>query len=340
MVMATGPKHAQSPIAGEVHVVFHYPPELLQLLKDTIPLLCRSKRDLLTFFRAAGIPETILADLAGTVATDPNSISKFEIARSVLEKLNAKKDNHLRELREVVRRVTEFEDFSTCWPTDQLKAKGLVAEIRRVVDVKDSFTRMRLEKEEEARRNRQEAQKKTEAAHKRHHELESVRRDFFALFAEKNAHKRGKALESVLNRLFDVFGMLVRESFTVKGKCSEGIIEQIDGVVEIEGDLFLVEMKWWNAPIGPTEIAPHLVRVFGRGAHAKGIFISYTDYTPAAVSQCRDALAGGALAVLCKLSEIVAILERCDEGADLKSALRSKIHSAILDKEPWREYKG
>jgi hypothetical protein len=38
---------------------FHYPPELLSLLIDTIPLLCRSKQDVLTFFpgqRRAGQP--------------------------------------------------------------------------------------------------------------------------------------------------------------------------------------------------------------------------------------------------------------------------------------------
>jgi hypothetical protein len=42
-----------------------------------------------------------------------------------------------------MKRLVEFEDFSTCWPDDQLKAKGLVAEILRVIDVKDSFGRMR-----------------------------------------------------------------------------------------------------------------------------------------------------------------------------------------------------
>jgi len=325
---------------GEVHVVFHYPPELFQLLKDTIPLLCRSKKDTILFFRGAGVPSALLTDVSKTVSQDPTSISKFEIAGTILERLNVKKDNYLRELREVVRRVTEFEDFSTCWPADQLKAKGLVAEIRRVVEVKDAFTRMRLEREEEARQNRRETQKKADTAEKRRSALTSIRDELFALFSEVDAHKRGKTLEGVLNRLFDAFGMLVRESFTVKGNCGEGVIEQIDGVVEIDGDLFLVEVKWWNKPLGTNEVAPHLVRVYGRGTQAKGIFISYTEFTDAAVSTCREALAGGALVVLCNLREIVTVLERCDQGADLKSVLRAKIHAAILDKKPWQEYKG
>lgn len=330
----TGPK----PLTSDAYVVFHYPPELLQMLKDVIPLLCRSKPDVLLFFKGAGVPESMLADMRKRVKTDRASISKFEIARVVLERLNAEKESHLRELREVVRRVTEFEDFSTCWPSDELKAKGLVAEVRRVVNVKDAFTRMRMERETEAKKAKAEAERKTQATKQQREKIQSVTKDLYALFSEPDAHKRGKALEGVLNRLFEAYGMLVREAFTVKGSCGEGIIEQIDGVVEIDGDLYLVEMKWLNKPIGTNEISPHLVRVYGRGAQAKGIFISYSEYTEAAVDTCRQALAGGALVALCRLSEIVTVLERYEQGADLRTVLRAKVHAALLDKKPWQEF--
>jgi hypothetical protein len=210
---------------ADVHVVFHYPPEMLQLLKDTIPLLCRSKPDVLLFFQGAGVPESMLADMRKRVEKDRASISKFEIARVVLERLNAKKENHLRELREVVRRVTEFEDFSTCSPSDELKAKGLVAEVRRVVDVKDAFTRMRIERETEAKEAKAEASRKIQAAQQQREKIQSLTKDLFALFGEPDAAKRGKALEAVLNRLFEAYGMLVREAFTVKGSCGEGLVK-------------------------------------------------------------------------------------------------------------------
>jgi restriction system protein len=127
---------------ADAHGVFHYPPELLQLLKDTIPLICASKKDTILFFQGAGVPESWLADMKKQVETCRASITRFNIANDVLEKLNLKKENHLHELHEVVRRVTEFEDFSTCWPTVRLKAIELVAEVRRVADVKDAFTGM------------------------------------------------------------------------------------------------------------------------------------------------------------------------------------------------------
>lgn len=42
---------------------YHYPPELLSLLVDTIPLLCRSKNDVVVFFRGAGAPEQLSSPL-------------------------------------------------------------------------------------------------------------------------------------------------------------------------------------------------------------------------------------------------------------------------------------
>lgn len=333
----------QSPGSGSAadrHVVFHYPPEVLQLLKDTIPLLCRSKKDVLLLFRGAGVPDSLTADLRKRVETDSTSISKFEITRDVLEALNAKKDSHLRELREIVRRVTQFEDFSTCWEGDQLRAKGLVAEIRRVVAVKDAFTRMQLERDREAEKAKAEVEQRARAARERREKIQAVAKDLYALFNEADAAKRGKALEGVLNRLFEAYGILVREAFTVKGLGGEGIIEQIDGVVDIDGHIYLVEMKWCNEPVGQSEISPHLVRVYGRGAQARAIFISYSGYTAAAIDVCRQALAGGALVALCTLKEIVSVLEKHEQGADLCAMLRGKVHAALLDRAPWREYVG
>lgn len=85
---------------------------------------------------------------------DKASITKYEIVRTILEKLNERGDATLAARREVLRRIVEFEDFSTCWPDDRLKAQGLVAQIRQVVNVKGSFTRMREEREHEQRERR------------------------------------------------------------------------------------------------------------------------------------------------------------------------------------------
>ncbi len=128
---------------------YHFPPELMDLLIETIPLLSRSKPGVLAFFRGCGVPDNMTADLRQRVETARESINKYEIARNVLARINDGGDSTLRQRREVLKRVSEFEDFSTCWPTDQFKAQGLVAKIRHVINVKDSFTRMQQAEEQQ-----------------------------------------------------------------------------------------------------------------------------------------------------------------------------------------------
>ena len=92
-----------------------------------------------------------------------------------------------------------------------------------------------------------------------------------------------------------------------------------------------MELKWWNTTLGTAEVSPHIVRVFGRGGQARGLFISYSEFTEPAITTCRDALAGGAVIVLSKLQEIVELLER---EADIKKWLKAKVTAAIADKNP------
>lgn len=313
-------------------ISFHYPPELLQLLIDTIPKLCKSKRDVLLFFQGAGVSLAIRQPYERLLQTDKASFSKYHVTRELLTKLNELGEGSLRVRREVLRRVTEFEDFSVCWDSDRAAARGLVAQIRDVVNVKDSFTRMRIEKDEEKRKRVEQTQVASAEQQTRKARRDKVKADLYGLFGESDAHKRGKALEGVLNELFSCHNILVREAFTIKGKCGEGVIEQIDGLVELDGHLYLVEMKWWNSPLGVTEVAPHLVRVFGRAGQARGLFISYTDFTAPAISECRTALGGGAVIVLATLQEIVSLMDR--EG-DLQRWLKRKVNAAIIDKEPY-----
>jgi restriction system protein len=308
---------------------FHYPPDLFELLVQTIPLLCRSKQNVLTFFKGAGVDGKLMSGVTRKVNEDKDSITKYEIVCTVLEKLNEKGDATLAARREVLKRIVEFEDFSTCWPGDGLKAQGLIAQIRQVVNVKDSFTRMREEREREQRERRAEQETKLRQEQQRREVAAAVKADLFALFGEQNPQRRGKKLESVLNRLFEAGGILIREAFTVTGTAGEGIVEQIDGVIEIDGEVYLVEMKWWHESLGVETVSQHLVRVFNRG-QARGIFISTSGYTEPAVTTCRDSL-NRVVIVLCELQEIVTLLE-IEE--DLRSFLKEKIRAAIIHKNP------
>lgn len=312
---------------------YHYPPELLQLLVDTIPRLSRSKADTILFFRGAGTPETMLLDVTRRVQQDPKSISKYEIARTVLVRLNEGGDTQLRVRRELLKRVTEFEDFSRCWPNEQMQARGLVTQVQRIVNVKDSFTRMNQERQQAEALHRAGKQQEAEHRQSERAKREAVAAALFALFAESDASRRGKALEAVLNELFALDGMLVKEAFTLRGKVGDGVIEQIDGVIRLDGHLYLVEMKWWGTALGPGDVAQHLVRLYQR-SDVRGLFISYTDFTVAALQSCTEAL-HERVVTLAKLQEIVEVVQSQES---LATMLRAKTMAAVVERRPYVPY--
>jgi restriction system protein len=319
----------------QVDISYHYPPELLELLCDAVPTLVRSKEGVIDFFAGAGVPARHLADWRLKVKQDKANVRKHEIARSVLRHLNEAGESALAPRREVLKRVAQFEDFSACWENDRYKAQGLVSQIQKLVNVKDSFTRMNLERERERKERQAIYVSSVEAKQKAAEERAALKSSLYKLFGETDRHKRGKQLEDALNNLFAFADILVREAFIVKSQERVGIIEQIDGAVEIDGMLYLVEMKWWDKPIGRQEISPHLVSIYGR-ADVGGICISYSGFSPAAVEEAKNALAQR-VSVLAELQEIVQILERED---DLMGFFREKIRRAKSDRNPFYKLHG
>ncbi len=294
--------------------VFHYPPELLSLLTDAITNLVRSKANVITFFQGAGVPQALLTPWNDKLRANRDSVYKSAIANDVLCRLNELGDLGIRPRREVIKRIVEWEDFSTAYPENRLAAQGLVASVQKVQNTKDSFTRMNNERERE---------REAKAAARHQEQLEKqrlrdqradVKQRLYALFRETDPHKRGKALEGVLNDLFATYMILVREAFAMRGNPGDGIVEQIDGLIEFKNHFYLVEMKWLKEPAGRPDVSPHLVSVYGRG-DVRGLFISVSGYTPAAVIDVKTALSTKTC-VLMELEEIVALIER--EG-DLQS---------------------
>lgn len=312
---------------------FHYPPEVFNLLVDTIPLLCRSKKNLLLFLQGAGVDASDLAEASVVVRVDPNSINKFEIVRNVLTKVNARGDNGLRVRREILKRVTEFESFESCWESDQYKAKGLVASIREAVNKKDSFTRMKQERDAEHEQVLERHREERAAAAAKRAKIEVLSNRLSKLFAmDDSPQERGKLLEAVLNELFLVYGILVREDFRRKDPDTSVVVEQIDGVIELNGQIHLVEMKWLSEAVGIGEFSPHLSRLFMR-QNASGIFIATNGYASSVISECRTALNQKNI-LLCSLQEFVFLLQR---QGDLVELFRKKSQAAIVDKNPFLE---
>lgn len=312
---------------------FHYPPDVFSLLVDTIPLLCKGKDDVLLFLRGAGVPSDDLAEMTAKVRADRNSVSKFAIVRDVLEKLNKRGDAGLGPRREVIKRVVEFEQFSMCWEKDVYKAKSNVGDLARMVNHKDAFTRMNQQREAAQAAVTARARAEREAAAEKRRNIEDVRDRLNALFGmDDEPQKRGKLLEGVLNDLFRVYGILVREDFKRKDPTESVVVEQIDGVIEFEGHIYLVEMKWLKTPVGVEELGSHMMRLFARDG-VRGLFISNSEFASSAIAECVTHSTTKTMA-LCTLREIVMLLMN---ERDLVALLRAKVRAAILDKKPFLE---
>jgi hypothetical protein len=301
----------------------------MTLLIEAIPVLVRSKTDLLLFFRGAGVGDDILRPFVEIVKRDRDSISKYRIVRNILATVNDHSDRYLGLRREILKRVVEYDDFSSAYPEKRLEAEGYVAKIRSVVNVKDSFTRMNIERERERQQRVADEEGRRRAVIVKRKRLDSVRKDLFQQFSAEDPQQRGRALEKILTELFEASEILVREPFTVNSSAGDGITEQIDGAIEFDGHLYLVEIRWWSKPLGQKDVSPHIVKVYNR-AGARGLIISANGFTKPAIDVTREALQQRVI-MLMSLQEITTLLEN---ASNLTDVLREKSERAITDKDP------
>jgi predicted RecB family endonuclease len=142
--------------------------------------------------------------------------------------------------------------------------------------------------------------------------------------------ERGRKLEAAVNTLFRAHSILIREAFRLASDESGAVLEQIDGVIELDGHLYLVEVKWRAGALTVDEISRHLIRIYHRG-QTRGLFITATELTEAALKICREALQKTVVSIAL-LEELVLALEHDMALADF---FRTKVHAAQMDREPF-----
>lgn len=309
---------------------YHFPPDLFNLLVDAIPKINRTKKDLLSFFKNVGTPISLLNKYYSIVNYDPKQISKKDITREVLEQLNSSDSNeYLGIRRKLLQRVIDFTAFNTCYENDVDSAKARIFEIKQLVSLKDSVTKQEQfienERNEKIKAKKQQLSKLTASKEK----FDTITNDFNKLFAISNPQLRGKALETVLNELFTFFKIGIRESFCIADEESGKIYEQIDGTIELNNYLTLVEMKWERNPIGVDPVSRFMTRLFVR-SNVDGIIISYSSFTDTAPPIAKEGLSQRTVSLvdLQDISKILALKK------DLPEYLTSLIREVRLTKNP------
>jgi hypothetical protein len=105
---------------------------------------------------------------------------------------------------------------------------------------------------------------------------------FFRLAAETDRSKAGLALEKLLSELFELFQLQPRQPFRVCG-------EQIDGSFELDGQIYLLESKWEQDPLGEGPLLVFRGKIEGKSTFTRGVFVALNDIS----AQARDAITRG-----------------------------------------------
>lgn len=311
---------------------FHFPPDLMNLLIDTVPRLNKSKKDLLLFFKNVGLSDIYLKKYDDLLNHNNTQFNKFNVTREVLEYLNKDTDGLLGIRRNLLQKVVSFDSFEMCWENDRLKAKANVAEIAKIVNLKDSVTKLEAYAEKERQLKVSIQEEKLKKIQMKRVEYESIKKSLNNLFTITNPQQRGKLLENVLNDLFKLYGIGIKDAFTIYDDDSGKNYEQIDGAIEINNHLTLIEMKWENSEIGADKIARFISRLFLR-AKVDGIIISYSSFTETGTKTANEALSK----IVVSLIDLKNIIDILYQDKDLKAYFETVIRNTKLYKKSYMQ---
>jgi len=112
---------------------------------------------------------------------------------------------------------------------------------------------------------------------------------------------RGYEFEKFLNLLFNENGMEGRASFRLTG-------EQIDGSFQLDKEIYLLEAKWQNNPVGVSDLRSFNAKVEDKASWSRGLFVSYSGFSEDGL----DAFGKGKSVV-------------CMDGLDLNDMLENRL---------------
>ena len=116
--------------------------------------------------------------------------------------------------------------------------------------------------------------------------------------------------------MFEAFGLSPRSSFRLIG-------EQIDGSLALDGEFYLVEAKWQDAPTGLSDLLTFSGKVSGKSTWARGVFVSYSGYSPEGLE---DYARGRATNIIC--FDGLDLHDLLSRELDLGEVLRAKLRRA------------
>lgn len=101
--------------------------------------------------------------------------------------------------------------------------------------------------------------------------LVQLKTELIAL-SELAPQARGYAFEKFLKQLFDAYGLAAHDPFRLRG-------EQIDGSFQFTNEVYLVEAKWQDQPIGVAQLHTFHGKIEQKAAWTRGLLVSNSGFT-------------------------------------------------------------
>jgi hypothetical protein len=112
--------------------------------------------------------------------------------------------------------------------------------------------------------------------------LAQLKEEFVQLTADKNRNKAGLSFEPFLSRLLETFQLKPRLPFRIAG-------EQIDGSFELDGEIYLLELKWENHALPEAPLLAFGGKIAGKSSFTRGVFVAVNGISV----QAQDAITRG-----------------------------------------------
>ena len=91
-------------------------------------------------------------------------------------------------------------------------------------------------------------------------------------------HRRGKWFEGFLNRLFELWDLNPRASYSIKH-------EQVDGAFTFRTDDYILEARWWADRLEPKHLNDFKAKVDGKARNTLGLCVSVSGFTDGAIEK-------------------------------------------------------
>ena len=245
-------------------------PNALIALKEALPLIYWKKEDLQDFVK-------LTLDNHPVVGTINWSVTKRESVKELIERLINRPDLYKQELMSLLLAVTDFNDFSnlTYWDDDGSKTKRAKEAVNKLRNHTKGYIQITKE-QEEAKKRKAETDKVIKRNKSLAEELNTLKKRFNIMAANKDLQKRGYDLETFLYDLFLLYDLEPKGSFKNYG-------EQIDGAFTFQGTDYLLEAKW-KQQVGRSELASFCYKVETKFKTAVGLLVTIDGVTKEAVS--------------------------------------------------------